>query len=237
MPWCHMKIQKKKLIKNQNQEQIQEQIQPQPQPQKPIILFDVDDVILSTSSAIIPLISPTASLSSLHDWGYKSIIRTLPKSSQPTQEHILSLFESPSFWSTVTLKPHILSIFTDPLITSTFSFLIASKGTPLNLELKSQFLSSHLPPTPFIPLSLSDSKSSITDPTSPLYHPVTIQIDDNYNFLDTTAPLKILLTNNLTTDYNYHNGKVQEDLYIVNNLSEVHSILTFFANNPELLPH
>ena len=203
---------------------------------KPTILFDVDDVLINTSEVIISLISPSSSLSSLRDWGYKSIIRSLPKDQQPTQEDILNLFDSPDFWLSVVLKPHIYSIFTDPLITSTFSFLIASKGTPLNLELKSQFLSDHLPPTPFSPLSLSDSKSSITDPTSPLYHPVTIQIDDNYNFLDTTAPLKILLTNNLTTDYNYHNGKVQEDLYILNNTSELYDTLLFLAQNPSLLP-
>lgn len=183
------------------------------------ILFDVDDTIVDSSRAIISLLSsihnfPTPPLSSLRDWGYRSIIRN-PTTTPDT------LFESDDFFSLLTIRPEFLSIYNNPQIRSHYNFILATKGTPTNLSKKFHFLDSHLNLTansiPYIALSPSTPKSVISIPSG-------IQIDDNQYELTTNAPIKILIKNHLETDYNF---APPPNTYIINNLSELEEILLF----------
>lgn len=202
------------------------------------IFWDVDDVILNTSEAIIDIINqkyrvPNGLKPKTEDdqksWGYKSIYRSFSES------QLFEILESNEFWKKVRINKDFKRIL-DTGMLDNYNNVLVTKGTLTNLSLKIGYLKSH---------GLNCDRDFVYDPIvieagesatdkSAIDMRGAIQIDDNItNLINTNAHIKILIKNNHDTVFNnsfgHYTDKIDPDdiFYEVNTISEIEEILKF----------
>ena len=195
------------------------------------IYWDVDDVVLNTTEAMVELINNKYRIPNhltpktrveCKDWEFKGLWRNL------TREQQMELFESSDFWNTVVIKPEFYNIVNSGVL-SKYENMFITKGSVYNLFKKKEFLYDNsdikeaIKDFGYIGLAEGVDKASI-DMTN------GIQIDDNYNNLkNTKAKIKILVKNYVESTVNNSYGLIEtpDNLYNVNSLNEVLEILKF----------
>lgn len=193
---------------------------------KQTIYWDVDDVLLNSSQAIIDIINKkygtSKNLSNLKDWTYRSIIRDMNK------EKVQAMYASDDFWNRVEFIDGILEIFNK--LGDRYNHAIITHGREDNQLRKKQYLFNHKVFGKYLRNNVgyheipNHMKKSSVDMSG------AIQIDDNCNnLIDTNAKVKILFKNDIDTNYNTNYGEFGgiNNLYIVNTVEELEQILMF----------
>lgn len=204
-------------------------------PKRPIIFWDIDDIILNSSKTIVNIINrtyripnnlPPKTIHDIKDWGLKSIYRDL------TQEQIYSIFGSVEFWNEVKImdgflelaESGILSKYTNIFVTTTGLNIAKQKYAYMRNILSAYDLLKYFSGMIAITENVNYNKN-VVDMSG------AIQIDDNFgNLINTNAGLKILMKQGLETEFNNSFGKYKEmpeNLYEVNYYDEIESILRF----------
>ena len=199
--------------------------------QRQKVYWDIDDVILNTTEAMVELINNKYRIPNYlkpktreecKDWDFKGLWRPL------TKEQQIELFESHKFWDIVTIKPEFYNIVQSGILDE-YDNIFVTKGSVYNLFRKKEFLYDEVDIKDifrkfgFIGIADEEDKSSIDMSNG-------IQIDDNYsNLRNTKSKIKILLKNNVESTINNSYGKIDtlDNLYNVNSLNEVLDILKF----------
>ena len=195
------------------------------------IYWDVDDVVLNTTEAMVELINKKYRIPNnlqprtreqCKDWEFKGLWRPL------TKEQQMELFESHEFWDTVTIKPEFYNIVKSGVLDK-YDNIFVTKGSVYNLFRKKEFLYDEVDIKDvfknfgFVGIADNEDKAAINMTDG-------IQIDDNYsNLKNTKAKIKILVKNNVESTVNNSYGMIDtpDNLYNVNSLNEVLDILKF----------
>lgn len=196
------------------------------------IFWDVDDVILNSSEAIVNIINkqylepqnlPTKTYADCTSWDYKSVYEGMDR------EKTEGMFECNLFWSTVTIRPEFLEMLNSGFLTSNYENIFITKGTERNLYKKREYLESKLgnywSEFEYIGLTMEQKKQKIDMSEA-------IQIDDVFaNLSGSNAHIKILMQNGISTPWNnnvQHPKTLPNDnLYNVDYLDQVKEILEF----------
>ena len=202
------------------------------------IFWDVDDVILNTSEALIEIINKKyripqglepKTVDDQKSWGYKSILRSF------TEGQLFEILESDEFWKKVRINKDFKMLLDTGLLDN-YDNVLVTKGTLTNLSLKIGYLKSHglncNRDFTYDPIVIEAGESA-TD-KSAIDMRGSIQIDDNItNLINTNARIKILIKNNHDTVFNnsfgHYTDKIDPDdiFYEVNTISEIEEILKF----------
>lgn len=195
------------------------------------IYWDIDDVVLNTTEAMVDLINKKYRIpnhlspktrAECKDWEFKGLWRNL------TKEQQMELFESSDFWDSVTIKEEFYNVINSGILDK-YDNVFVTKGSIYNLFKKKEFLYDNsdikeaIKDFGYVGLAEGVDKASI-DMTD------GIQIDDNYgNLKNTKAKIKILVKNYVESTVNNSYGLIEtpDNLYNVNSLNEVLDILKF----------
>lgn len=195
------------------------------------IYWDIDDVVLNTTEAMVDLINKKYRIpnhlspktrAECKDWEFKGLWRNL------TKEQQMELFESSDFWDSVTIKEEFYNVINSGILDK-YDNVFVTKGSIYNLFKKKEFLYDNsdikeaIKDFGYVGLAEGVDKASI-DMTN------GIQIDDNYgNLKNTKAKIKILVKNYVESTVNNSYGLIEtpDNLYNVNSLNEVLDILKF----------
>ena len=110
------------------------------------VFWDVDDVVLASSEAIVNILNETElkprglkpkTYADCRDWNYKSIWQGM------TNERTLELFESDEFWSTVKIRQKFYEMIDNGLLDN-YNTIFVTKGTEINLQKKEAYLQKNL---------------------------------------------------------------------------------------------
>ena len=150
----------------------------------------------------------------LNDYGYNSIAPI-------TEKEKLEIFESDEFFKGLEFKEGFLEFFKRNK--KNVNFVVATKGTPANLEKKEKWLKKNLSKKiKFIGINNKDfSKKQVNMAGS-------IQIDDFITSLDTNADLKILYKDNHS--FEWQTNYINTNIVVVNTWEEIDDILTFYSD-------
>lgn len=196
------------------------------------VFWDVDDVVLASSEAIVNILNETElkprglkpkTYADCKDWNYKSIWQGM------TNERTLELFESDEFWSTVKIHQKFYKMIDSGLLDN-YNTIFVTKGTEINLQKKEAYLQKNLMDREpyfqyqFIGMSEPESKGQVDMEGG-------IQIDDVFsNLICTNARIKILMQNGITTRHNnalLMKPSLDDTIYNVDYLDQVEEILRF----------
>lgn len=204
-------------------------------PKKPIIFWDIDDIILNSSKTIVNIINktyripnnlPPKTIHDIKDWGLKSIYRDL------TQEQIYSIFGSIEFWNEVKIMDGFLELAESGILSKYTNIFVTTTGLNIAKQ-KYAYMCNIL--SAYDLLKYFSGMIAITENVNYNKNVVdmsgAIQIDDNFgNLINTNAGLKILMKQGLETEFNNSFGnykEMPENLYEVNYYDEIESILRF----------
>lgn len=196
------------------------------------VFWDVDDVVLASSEAIVNILNETElkprglepkKYTDCKDWNYRSIWNGM------TSQRTLELFESDEFWSTVLIRQKFYDMINSGLLDN-YNNVFVTKGTEINLQKKEAYLKSHLSDRSpyfqyqFIGMFEEESKGQVDMESG-------IQIDDVFNnLICTNARLKILVQNGIETRQNnaiLMKPSLNDIIYNVDYLDQVEDILKF----------
>lgn len=181
------------------------------------IYVDFDNTIVESHKRIIELLNKRYNLSKteedLIDWGYRSIASI-------TEEEKLSLFEENDFFSGLEFKDGFLDVLNKHYNSN--EFIIATKGTPKNLEKKIAWIKKNIPyDIKVIGITNDNFSKKQVDMSE------GIQIDDCSYALDTNAKIKILYKGG--NNFGWQQDYVNTDIMVVNTWKEIDDILFFYS--------
>ncbi|MBR0350806.1 MAG: hypothetical protein IJH76_03160, partial [Clostridia bacterium] len=110
------------------------------------VFWDVDDVVLASSEAIVNILNETElkprglkpkTYADCIDWSYRSVWRGM------TNKRTLELFESDEFWSTVKIRQKFYEMIDNGLLDN-YNTIFVTKGTEINLQKKEAYLQKNL---------------------------------------------------------------------------------------------
>ena len=181
------------------------------------IYLDFDNTIVESNQQVIKIINQRygtdCSEDDLKDYGFNSIYKI-------TENEKLSIFESDDFFTDLQFTPNVIDVIRRNY--DKFNWVITTKGTPLNLQKKFEWLNQHWP-FEMEKIGITNdglSKSSVDMANG-------IQIDDTANALDTNADVKILYKD----FHNYYWQQVEpcDNVLVVNDWNDIENILQFYA--------
>lgn len=194
---------------------------------KPSIVLDFDDTLVKSSEAIIKILNKKFGLNKTvadsKDWNFRSINRNL------TEQDINNLFATEEFFNTVQWNENALNFLQK--FKEEYNYIICSKGTKQNLELKEKFLEIELKEKfqidyEFIGLEFINQKSSLHKGDIN-FSQCLFCIDDNTEAIESiNTPIKFLIKNYTNTNWN-QTPKNTEGVYVVNTFEEIIQICEF----------
>lgn len=194
---------------------------------KPSIVLDFDDTLVKSSEAIIKILNKKFGLNKTvadsKDWNFRSINRNL------TEQDINNLFETEEFFNTVQWNENALNFLQK--FKEEYNYIICSKGTKQNLELKEKFLEIELKEKfqidyEFIGLEFISQKSS-PNKGNINFSQCLFCIDDNTEAIESiNTPIKFLIKNYTNTNWN-QTPKNIEGVYVVNTFEEIIQVCEF----------
>ena len=182
------------------------------------VYIDFDNTIVESNKRVIEILNNKYLLNNteddLNDYGYNSIAPI-------TEKEKLEIFESDEFFRDLEFKKGFLEFFKRNK--KNVNFVVATKGTPVNLEKKEKWLKRNLSKKiKFIGINNKDfSKKQVNMAGG-------IQIDDFITSLDTNADLKILYKDNHS--FEWQTNYINTDIVVVNTWEEIDDILTFYSD-------
>ena len=182
------------------------------------VYIDFDNTIVESNKRVIEILNKKYLLNKteddLNDYGYNSIAPI-------TEKEKLEIFESDEFFKGLEFKEGFLEFFKRNK--KNVSFVVATKGTSVNLEKKEKWLKKNLSKKiKFIGIDNKDfSKKQVNMAGG-------IQIDDFITSLDTNADLKILYKDNHS--FEWQTNYINTDIVVVNTWKEIDDILTFYSD-------
>lgn len=197
------------------------------------VFWDVDDVVLSSSEAIVSIINetelkprglPTKEYTDCKDWNYRSVWRGM------TNKRTLELFNSDEFWAIVKIRQEFYNMLDNGLLDN-YNNIFVTKGSEINLQKKKAYLEEHLLNRKnkslkyqFIGMPEHESKGKIDMEDG-------IQIDDVFNnLICTNARIKVLMQNGIETRQNnalLMKPSLNDTIYNINYLNQMEEILKF----------
>ena len=194
---------------------------------KPNIVLDFDDTLVKSSEAIIKILNKKFGLNKTvadsKDWNFRSINRNL------TEQDINNLFATEEFFNTVQWNENALNFLQK--FKEEYNYIICSKGTKQNLELKEKFLEIELKEKfqidyEFIGLEFINQKSSLNKGDIN-FSQCLFCIDDNTEAIESiNTPIKFLIKNYTNTNWN-QTPKNMEGVYVVNTFEEIIQVCEF----------
>ena len=194
---------------------------------KPSIVLDFDDTLVKSSEAIIKILNKKFGLNKTvadsKDWNFRSINRNL------TEQDINNLFATEEFFNTVQWNENALNFL--QRFKEEYNYIICSKGTKQNLELKEKFLEIELKEKfqidyEFIGLEFINQKSSLNKGDIN-FSQCLFCIDDNTEAIESiNTPIKFLIKNYTNTNWN-QTPKNMEGVYVVNTFEEIIQVCEF----------
>ena len=194
---------------------------------KPSIVLDFDDTLVKSSEAIIKILNKKFGLNKTiadsKDWNYRSINRNL------TEQDINNLFATEEFFNTVQWNENALNFLQK--FKEEYNYIICSKGTKQNLELKEKFLEIELKEKfqidyEFIGLEFISQKNSLNKGDIN-FSQCLFCIDDNTEAIESiNTPIKFLIKNYTNTNWN-QTPKNIEGVYVVNTFEEIIQVCEF----------
>ena len=194
---------------------------------KPNIVLDFDDTLVKSSEAIIKILNKKFGLNKTvadsKDWNFRSINRNL------TEQDINNLFATKEFFNTVQWNENALNFLQK--FKEEYNYIICSKGTKQNLELKEKFLEIELKEKfqidyEFIGLEFINQKSSLNKGDIN-FSQCLFCIDDNTEAIESiNTPIKFLIKNYTNTNWN-QTPKNMEGVYVVNTFEEIIQVCEF----------
>lgn len=194
---------------------------------KPSIVLDFDDTLVKSSEAIIKILNKKFGLNKTvadsKDWNFRSINRNL------TEQDINNLFATEEFFNTVQWNENALNFL--QRFKEEYNYIICSKGTKQNLELKEKFLEIELKEKfqidyEFIGLKFINQKSSLNKGDIN-FSQCLFCIDDNTEAIESiNTPIKFLIKNYTNTNWN-QTPKNMEGVYVVNTFKEIIQVCEF----------
>ena len=194
---------------------------------KPNIVLDFDDTLVKSSEAIIKMLNKkfglNKTISDSKDWNFRSINRNL------TEQDINNLFATKEFFDTVQWNENAIKFLQK--FKKEYNYIICSKGTKQNLELKEVFLEKELKEKfqidyDFIGLEFINQKSSLNK-GSINFSQCLFCIDDNTEAIESiNTPIKFLIKNYTNTNWN-QTPKNMEGVYVVNTFEEIIQVCEF----------
>lgn len=193
---------------------------------KKTIVLDFDDTLVKSSEQVIKMLNEhngtNKTIDDLKDWGYRSIDKSLD------DKKVFELFESVEFFQTLKFNLGVFEFF--QTFKNTYDFIICSKGTKLNLELKQNYCRNILSILGVnykfcgVPLDFNNSphnmKKSMYD-----FSDCVFGIDDNIQALmSLNAQKKILIKNYKNLHYN-RLPKNSENIYAVNDFYDIINLI------------
>lgn len=180
------------------------------------VYIDFDNTMVESNKKVIEILNKRYSLDKteedLVDYGYNSIAPI-------TEKEKLEIFESDEFFDKLELKKGFMEFFNRNK--KRINFVVATKGTPVNLEKKEKWLRKNISKKiKFIGIVNEGFSKKQVDMNG------AIQIDDFITALDTNAGLKILYKDNHS--FEWQTNYINTDIMVVNTWEEVDDILTFY---------
>ena len=200
-------------------------------PAKKVTLYlDADDTVMQSSAAVVGIlnekygISPKKTVEDVRDYDYRSIWKGL------TKEEKRNIFESEEFYDKVELFPEFIEFYENGL--EKFNFVVVTRGTVRNLEMKYEYLKKALGGEVNyigLPVIYDEDGKELKS-----YHKYSInmrhgiQVDDEVKEFDkVNSPVKILLKTFGDRTWNNRGYENVPNFYVTNNWNEAIEIMEF----------
>lgn len=192
------------------------------------IVLDFDDTLVKSSEQIIHMINQkygtNKTIEDLTDWGYTSIYPKL------TTKEVTELYSNEKFFNEVKWNEGARLFLLE--FKNDYNFIICSKGSSKNLQLKKSFLvrwfeQLNIQDWEFIGLETKDDSDYTLNKSIVDFSDCIFCIDDNVNaLLSINTPKKILLKN--YAEYYWNKTPInREDVYVINNFYDLIEMCRF----------
>lgn len=195
---------------------------------KPSIVLDFDDTLVNSSIQIINMLNQkyklNKTIADLTDWNYSSIYSNI------TPKEVIEMYASPQFFNGITWGEgaRLFLLEFSPL----YKFIICSKGSLKNLELKKAFLTKWFTKMQifdweFVGIENDEEADFHLDKSSIDFSETLFCVDDNTNaLLSINSPKKFLIKN--YKDCYWNKTPInREDVYVINNFYDLIKICKF----------